>query len=97
MLKLPVPESEYITVTTEPSGFQQEMVEELGERAEAIRRREVEPKEDNMLRVTSDGRRLGLKFPSAGRSRQQSQRLYQEHFQRVAKQYRHSRDTVGFL
>ena len=60
MLKLPVPESEYITVTTEPSGFQQEMVEELGERAEAIRRREVEPKEDNMLRVTSDGRKLAL-------------------------------------
>jgi len=60
MLKLPVPEAEYITVTTEPSGFQQEMVEELGERAEAIRRREVEPKEDNMLRVTSDGRKLAL-------------------------------------
>ena len=36
------------------------MVAELGERAEAIRRRMVEPKEDNMLKVTSDGRKLAL-------------------------------------
>ena len=48
------------TVTTEPSSFQQEMVAELGERAEAVRNREVEPDEDNMLKITSDGRKLGL-------------------------------------
>ena len=60
MLKLPTPEAEYITVTTEPSSFQQEMVAELGERAEAVRNREVEPDEDNMLKITSDGRKLAL-------------------------------------
>jgi N12 class adenine-specific DNA methylase len=60
MLNLPVPEAEYITVTTEPSAFQQEMVAELGERAEAVRNREVEPSVDNMLRITSDGRKLAL-------------------------------------
>ena len=60
MLNLPTPEAEYITVTTEPSTFQQEMVAELGERAEAVRNREVEPSVDNMLRITSDGRKLAL-------------------------------------
>ena len=60
MLKLPVPEHESITVVTKPSAYQQDMVSELGERAEAIRRRMVEPKEDNMLKVTSDGRKLAL-------------------------------------
>ena len=60
MLNLPTPKPDYITVTTEPSAFQQEMVAELGERAEAVRNREVEPDEDNMLRITSDGRKLAL-------------------------------------
>ena len=60
MLNLPVPEAEYITVTTEPSVFQQEMVAELGERAEAVRNRLVDPSVDNMLRITSDGRKLAL-------------------------------------
>ena len=60
MLKLPVPEAEYVTVTTEPSAFQQEMVAELGERAEEVRGGNVDPSEDNMLRITSDGRKLAL-------------------------------------
>ena len=60
MLNLPTPEAEYITVTTEPSAFQQEMVAELGERAEAVRRGDVNPSEDNMLKITSDGRKLAL-------------------------------------
>ena len=60
MLNLPVPEAEYITVTTEPSAFQQEMVAELGERAESVRNRLVDPSVDNMLRITSDGRKLAL-------------------------------------
>jgi len=60
MLKLPVPEGEYITVTTEPSVFQQEMVAELGERAERVRGGAVEPNLDNMLKITSDGRKLAL-------------------------------------
>lgn len=60
MLKLPVPEHESITVVTKPSAYQQDMVADLGERAELIRRRMVEPREDNMLKVTSDGRKLAL-------------------------------------
>ncbi|MCI9349252.1 MAG: DEAD/DEAH box helicase family protein [Oscillibacter sp.] len=60
MLKLPVPEAEYITITTEPSPFQQEMVQELGERAEAVRGGAVDPSRDNMLKITSDGRKLAL-------------------------------------
>jgi len=60
MLNLPVPKAEYITVTTEPSAFQQEMVAELGERAEAVRGGQVDPHIDNMLRITSDGRKLAL-------------------------------------
>ena len=60
MLKLPVPKADYITITTEPSKFQREMVAELGERADAVRNRLVDPSTDNMLRITSDGRKLAL-------------------------------------
>ena len=60
MLKLPVPEAESIVVQTEPSEFQEEMVQGLGERADAIRKREVKPTEDNMLAITGDGRKLAL-------------------------------------
>lgn len=60
MLKLPVPEAEYITVTTEPSEHQQSMVAELADRAEAVRQGVVEPNVDNMLKITSDGRKLAL-------------------------------------
>ena len=60
MLKLPVPKAEQITVKTEPSKFQQEMVAELGDRADAVRNRQVDPSTDNMLRITSDGRKLAL-------------------------------------
>ena len=60
MLKLPVPEAEYITVTTEPSAFQKEMVAELADRAEDVRNNTVDPSVDNMLKITSDGRKLAL-------------------------------------
>ena len=60
MLKLPVPEAEYITISTEPSAAQKEMVKALAERAEAVRRGDVDPSEDNMLKITSDGRKLAL-------------------------------------
>ena len=60
MLNLPTPEPKYITVTTEPSAFQQEMVEELAERAELVREGKVDAREDNMLKITSDGRKLAL-------------------------------------
>ncbi|MBP5717427.1 MAG: DEAD/DEAH box helicase family protein, partial [Abditibacteriota bacterium] len=60
MLKLPVPEAENIVVQTEPSEFQQEMVRDLGERADAVRNRHVDPRADNMLAITGDGRKLAL-------------------------------------
>lgn len=60
MLKLPVPEVEYITVSTEPSEAQKQMVQDLAERAEAVRQGSVDPSVDNMLKITSDGRKLAL-------------------------------------
>ena len=60
MLKLPVPEAEYITISTEPSEAQKEMVQLLAARAERVRRGKVEPTEDNMLKITLDGRKLAL-------------------------------------
>ena len=60
MLKLPVPEADKITVVTKPSDFQRAMVEDLGERADLVRTRQVEPRQDNMLKITSDGRKPAL-------------------------------------
>jgi hypothetical protein len=60
MLKLPVPEAEHIDVVTKPSEHQREMVQDLAERADSVRKRLVEPYEDNMLKITSDGRKLAL-------------------------------------
>ena len=60
MLDLPVPKANYRNVAVKPSKFQQDMVAELGERAEKVRNRKVEPYEDNMLKITSDGRKLAL-------------------------------------
>lgn len=60
MLNLPVPEAEYRVVKVKPTELQEEMVEELGNRAERVRNNEVNPREDNMLRITNDGRKLAL-------------------------------------
>ena len=60
MLKLPVPEAEYENVVLKPSEFQKELVASLAERAEAVRDRRVQPNEDNMLKITNDGRKLAL-------------------------------------
>ncbi len=60
MLKLPVPEAEYENVVLKPSEYQQNMVSSLADRAEAVRNRLVEPYQDNMLKITSDGRKLAL-------------------------------------
>ena len=60
MLKLPVPEAEYENVVLKPSDFQKEMVRSLADRAEAVRNSLVEPYEDNMLKITNDGRKLAL-------------------------------------
>ena len=60
MLNLPVPEAEYENVVLKPSEYQKDMVASLAERAEAVRDRMVQPHEDNMLKITNDGRKLAL-------------------------------------
>ena len=59
-LHLPVPNAHYETMAVKPSVYQEEMVEALSERASKVHSGAVDPKEDNMLRITSDGRKLGL-------------------------------------
>ena len=60
MLKLPIPEAVYENVVLKPSEYQQDMVQALADRAEAVRDRKVEPHIDNMLKITNDGRKLAL-------------------------------------
>lgn len=60
MLKLPVPEAEYHNVVVKPSEIQEGMVAELAERAELIRQKLVDAHQDNMLKITNDGRKLAL-------------------------------------
>ena len=60
MLNLPIPKAEHENVVLQPSEHQKEMVASLAERAEAVRDRKVEPHEDNMLKITNDGRKLAL-------------------------------------
>ncbi len=60
MLNLPIPKAEYENVVLQPSEHQKEMVASLAGRAEAVRDRRVEPHEDNMLKITNDGRKLAL-------------------------------------
>ena len=60
MLSLPVPEAVYENVVLKPSQFQKDMVSSLAGRAEAVRNRLVEPYQDNMLKITNDGRKLAL-------------------------------------
>ena len=59
-LNLPTPEFENINVVVKPSEIQQEMVKGLGDRAEEIRNGNVDPKIDNMLKITNEGRKLAL-------------------------------------
>ena len=58
-LNLPTPEVEYHNIVSEPTEFQKSMVKELSKRAEKVHAG-IDPHIDNMLRITSDGRKLGL-------------------------------------
>ena len=60
MLNLPVPEAEYINEVLEPSEEQTDLVSSFADRAEAVRAGRVEPWEDNMLKITNDGRKCAL-------------------------------------
>ena len=59
-LNLPVPEAKFETVVVQPSDIQKEMVAALSERAAAVHSGQVDPSQDNMLKITSDGRKIGL-------------------------------------
>ena len=59
-LKLPVPEAQTHTVVVQPSELQKEMVANLSERAALVHNGSVDPSQDNMLKITSDGRKIGL-------------------------------------
>lgn len=59
-LNLPTPEVEYHNIVAQPTEHQQEMVKVLSERASLVHSGSVDPSQDNMLKITSDGRKLGL-------------------------------------
>ena len=59
-LNLPTPNVEYHVEKAEPSAIQKELVQELSARAAAVHTGRVNPKDDNMLKITNDGRKLGL-------------------------------------
>ena len=59
-LNLPTPKVEYHNIVAQPTEHQQEMVKALSERASEVHRGSVDPSVDNMLKITSDGRKLGL-------------------------------------
>ena len=59
-LHLPTPEVEYHNIVAQPTEHQQEMVKALSERASEVHKGSVDPSVDNMLKITSDGRKLGL-------------------------------------
>ena len=59
-LNLPVPEAKFETVVVKPSEIQQDMVQALSERAAEVHSGSVDPSVDNMLKITSDGRKIGL-------------------------------------
>ena len=59
-LNLPRPKANFHTIAVQPSEYQKELVQRLSERAGKVHNRQVEPTEDNMLKITSDGRKIGL-------------------------------------
>ena len=59
-LNLPVPKANYNNIVIKPSEVQLELVESFGERAELVRNKQVPSNEDNMLKITNDGRKLAL-------------------------------------
>lgn len=60
MLNLPVPKAHYEVIKTMPSDEQKEILKGLSERADKVRNKQVEPEEDNMLKITNDGKKLAL-------------------------------------
>lgn len=59
-LNLNVPKCEMHIVDVEPTELQEELVNELSDRADEVNNGSVDPSQDNMLKITGDGRKLGL-------------------------------------
>ena len=59
-LNLPLPKANYENIVIKPSQTQLDLVNSLGERAEKVRNKEVDSKEDNMLKITNEGRKIAL-------------------------------------
>ena len=59
-LNLPTPTPIYHNEVAQPTEIQKQMVQELSERAARVHAQLVDPSTDNMLKITSDGRKLGL-------------------------------------
>lgn len=63
MLDLPMPKlktGKVINISVKPTDIQKKMIEELGDRADKVRNGDVDPTEDNMLKITNDGRMIAL-------------------------------------
>lgn len=59
-LDLPRPIANYHTIVADPSDIQRDMVKDLSARAKDVHDKRVDPTQDNMLKITSDGRKIGL-------------------------------------
>lgn len=60
MLNLPTPKVEYKKILTKPTEEQKNILESFSERAEDVRNKGVDSTEDNMLKITNDGKKLAL-------------------------------------
>lgn len=60
MLNLPVPKANYENIVLKPTEYQKNIVKSFSDRAERVRNNAVDPKKDNMLKITNDGRKLAL-------------------------------------
>lgn len=59
-LNLPLPKANYENIVIKPSQTQLDLVNSLGERAEKVRNKAVDSREDNMLKITNEGRKIAL-------------------------------------
>ena len=60
MIHLDVPDCEYVVEKLPPSSEQKAMVDKLADRAKLVRDGRVLPQDDNMLKITNEGRKLAL-------------------------------------
>ena len=59
-LHLPVPDAKFETIVVKPSEHQKDLIQSLSQRADLVHNGNVDPSVDNMLKITTDGRKIGL-------------------------------------